>query len=168
MPGFTCRVCGQFHDELPLRFGPPAPAAYYEIPEDEREERCLLSSDQCAVDRNRFFIVGNLELPIIGSTELFSWDIWVELSQKDFERAYALWEQPGRESEPPYSGSLATLLPDYPETIGLKVRVHTRPVGLRPFIELESSNHPLVTEQRQGITMDRIQRLAEIILHAGD
>lgn len=167
MPGFTCRACGQFHDELPLRFGPPAPALWYTIPEDEREERCLLSSDQCVVDRQRFFMVGNLELPIVGSTEKFSWDAWVELNQADFERACDLWDAPGRESEPPYSGTLATLLPDYPETVNLNVSIQTRPVGLRPFIEVRTLDHPLAAEQRQGITLDRVQRFSEIILHAG-
>jgi hypothetical protein len=166
MPGFTCGACGQFHDELPLRFGAPAPGPWFDIAPADREQRCLLSSDQCVIDEQRFFMIGNLELPIIGSTEKFSWDTWVELSRADFERAFNLWEQEGRESEPPYEGTFATLLPGYPPTVGLKVRVHTRPVGLRPFIEMLPSDHPLAVEQRDGISLDRIQKLAESILHA--
>lgn len=168
MPGFTCGACGQFHDELPLRFGAPAPAAWFEIPPAEREQRCLLSSDQCVIDEKRFFMIGNLELPIVGSTEKFSWDAWVEMSRRDFERAFHLWEQTGRENEPPYAGTFATLLPDYPSTLGLKLLVHTRSVGLRPFLEVQTPDHPLATEQRNGITFERIQKLAESIIHAAE
>ncbi|MGW1264432.1 DUF2199 domain-containing protein [Streptomyces drozdowiczii] len=33
-------------------------------------------------------------------------------------------------------------------TLNLKTRVHTRPVGDRPFVELEPTDHPLAIEQR--------------------
>jgi hypothetical protein len=77
-----------------------------------------------------------------------------------------LWTTPGRESEPPYFGWLCTFLPIYPSTVSLKTRVHIRPVGQRPFVELEPTDHPLAVEQRNGITMDRVREIAEILLHA--
>lgn len=63
-------------------------------------------------------------------------------------------------------GWLSTALPIYPlETLSLPTLVHTRPVGLRPLVELEPSDHPLAIEQRNGITRARVQELAEAILH---
>lgn len=47
----------------------------------------------------------------------------------------------------------------------LKARVHTRPVGKRPYIELEQTDHPLAIEQRDGITMQRVREIAEMVLH---
>jgi hypothetical protein len=76
-----------------------------------------------------------------------------------------LWSTPGREGEPPYVGWLQTELPDYPPTVGLKVRVQTRPVGERPTVEVEPSAHPLVREQREGITSQRVREIAERLLH---
>jgi hypothetical protein len=163
--GYTCRVCGEFHNELPMHYGTAAPIYWFHIPEEERERRCLLSSDQCVIDRQHFFIVGNLEIPVIGSDEPFSWDVWVSLSEANFRRACELWEKAGRESEPPYFGWFSTGLPIYPDTINLKTHVHTRAVGRRPFIELEATDHPLAIEQRQGITLDRVQQIAELVLH---
>jgi len=163
--GYRCRVCGEYHEELPLHYGSAAPAVYYAIPESERAERTLLSSDQCVIDDQFFFIVGNLDIPIIGHTELFSWDVWVSLSKENFTRAYQLWTTPGRESEPPYFGWLSTQLPGYPDTLSLKTHVHTREVGRRPFVELEPTDHPLAVEQRTGITWDRVQQIAELVLH---
>ena len=76
-----------------------------------------------------------------------------------------MWEVEGRENEPPYFGWLSTALPLYPETLHLKTNVHTRPLGQRPFVELEPTGHPLAVEQREGITMARVQEIAEVLLH---
>jgi hypothetical protein len=164
--GYHCRVCGKFHEGVPLSYGAAAPAFYYDVPEAERNERALLSSDMCAIDGEHFFIVGNIDIPVIGHDEPFSWTVWVSLSKANFTRAYQLWTTPGRESEPPYFGWLSTSLPGYPETLSLKTNVHTRAVGERPFIELEPTDHPLAVEQRTGITWDRVQEIAEQVLHA--
>jgi hypothetical protein len=163
--GYHCRVCGEYHEGLPLHYGAAAPAVYYMIPEAERAERTLLSSDQCVIDDEYFFVVGNIDIPIIGHDEMFSWDVWVSLSRENFTRAYKLWTTPGRESEPPYFGWLSTALPGYPDTLSLKTNVHTREVGRRPFVELEPTDHPLAVEQRTGITWDRVQEIAEQVLH---
>ncbi len=168
MAGYTCRVCDKYHDELTMHYGAAAPYLYYTLPEQERERRCLLSSDQCVIDEKHFFIVGNLELPVIGIAEKFSWDVWVSLSRENFARAYKLWKVEGREAEPPYFGWLNTLLPGYPETLHLKTHVHTRAVGGRPLIELEPTDHALAVEQREGITRERVQEIAEIVQHGND
>lgn len=165
MTEWHCQRCGEIHGELPMHYRDPAPALWFLIPEADREQRCLLSSDQCVVDGEHCFIVGNLELPVIGMDELFSWDVWVSLSRRNFERAVDLWEQPGREAEPPYFGWLSTSLPCYPDTLHLKTHVHTREIGRKPWVELEQTDHPLAVEQRQGITLNRVQEIAEFILH---
>jgi hypothetical protein len=148
-----------------MHYGAAAPALWFMIPEEERETRCVLSSDQCIIDDRHFFIVGNLEIPVAGVEEHFSWDVWVSLSDRNFARACELWEQEGRESEPPYFGWLSTALPGYPDTLSLKTMVHTREVGRRPWVELEPTDHPLAIEQREGITLDRVQEIAELVLH---
>jgi hypothetical protein len=135
------------------------------IPEAERETRAVLSSDLGLIDEQHGFIAGNLEIPVIGSGHAFSWDVWVSLSPANFKRAYQLWEQVARESEPPYFGWLSTSLPSYPETLRFKTMVHTREVGRRPRIELQPTDHPLAVEQRHGITWERVQEIAEQVLH---
>lgn len=165
--GFICKVCGQFHADLPMDFGVDAPAPYYAIPEIEREARCELTSDVCMIDSEYFLIRGCLEIPVLDGPRPFVWGVWASLSEQNFKRAGEMWETPGRESEPPYFGWLCTSLPLYPETLHLKTHVHTRPVGQRPFVELEPTEHPLAVEQRNGITMDRVREIAEALLHPG-
>ena len=77
-----------------------------------------------------------------------------------------IWEQEGRETEPPFFGWLCTALPLYPDTLLLKTNVHMRPLGQRPLVELEPTDHPLAVEQRQGIRMTRVIEIAETLMHA--
>ena len=39
------------------------------------------------------------------------------------------------------------------------------PLGQRPLITLEPTDHPLAVEQREGITMARVQEIAEAAFH---
>lgn len=165
MTNYLCRTCGQRHEGLPTVYGPDAPALFETIPVAERVTRTEINDDLCVIDDQYYFIRGRLEIPILNSEEHFCWLVWVSLSESNFARTCQLWEQTGREKEPPYFGWLQTSLPFYPETLSLKTNVHTRAVGERPFIELEATEHPLANEQRQGITWDRVQYFAEHILH---
>jgi hypothetical protein len=64
---------------------------------------------------------------------------------------------------------LTTELPVYPATtLNLKTRVHTRPVGERPFVELQLTDHPLAIEQRTGISLERVREIASVVRHADD
>ncbi|MEV7236512.1 DUF2199 domain-containing protein [Streptomyces sp. NPDC051020] len=126
----------------------------------------LLSSDQCVIKAQHYFIKGLIEIPVIGSDEVFSWGVWVSLSRDNFSRAADMWTTPGHEDEKPYFGWLTTELPIYsPGTTNLKTNAHTRPIGQRPFIELEPTDHPLAVEQRTGISLERVREIAEAVLH---
>ncbi|MGW9453801.1 DUF2199 domain-containing protein [Streptomyces sp. NPDC055632] len=135
-------------------------------PRFESDPDCLLSSDQCVIKGQHFFIRGLIEIPVIGSQDVFSWGVWVSLSKDNFARALEVWNTEGREAEKPYFGWLSTELALYPEsTTNMKTNAHTRPVGKRPFIELEPTDHPLAVEQRTGITLDRVREIATAVLH---
>ncbi|MFJ4434927.1 DUF2199 domain-containing protein [Streptomyces sp. NPDC088923] len=163
-PGFTCTACGTRHDETPLHYATPAPQ--YWLPEMESAPGCLLSSDQCVINGEYYFVRGLIEIPVRGTDEMFSWGVWVSISRKNFGLTNDRWETPGREAEPPCFGWLSTELPVYsPTTLDLKTRVHTRPLGERPLIELEPTAHPLAVEQREGIGRDRVRELAELMPH---
>jgi hypothetical protein len=148
-----------------MSFGADAPIQYYYVSEQERERRTLLSSDQCVIDDEHYFVRGCLDIPIHGGAEVFRWGVWVSLSKQSFHRMSEFWDAPGRESEPPFFGWLCTSLPGYPDTTTLKTHVHLRPLGERPFIELETTDHPLAVEQRSGISLARAREIGESLLH---
>jgi hypothetical protein len=147
-------------------FGPEAPLPWLQIPEAERASRGELTSDQCVIDDEHFFVLGRIEIPLKDSADIFCWLAWVSLSRENFERTLDLWGTEGRESEPPYFGWLCSSFPGYPETtLNLKTHVHTQPVGERPYIELEATDHLLAVEQREGISLQRVQEIVELAMH---
>ncbi|MFJ4850434.1 MULTISPECIES: DUF2199 domain-containing protein [unclassified Streptomyces] len=132
----------------------------------EGDPDSMLSSDQCVIKGQHFFVRGLIEIPVIGGQDVFSWGVWVSLSRDNFARALEVWDTEGREAEPPSFGWLSTELALYsPGTTNLKTHVHTRPIGRRPFVELEPTSHPLAVEQRTGISRERVREIAMAVLH---
>ena len=84
---FRCSVCGEEHPGPPLVYDTDAPAYWYGLPPEEREERAELTSDQCVIDGQHFFLRGNLEIPILDSQEKLVWGVWVSVSEESFWRA---------------------------------------------------------------------------------
>lgn len=111
----------------------------------------------CAVGSHHF-ILANIELPYRGS-QLFVWACWISLSDGGFQRIDERWAAQDRENDEPAFGWLSSILPTYvPTTWALKARVHQRPVGERPWVELEPTDHPLsirATQRRRRRTNRR-------------
>lgn len=91
MTGFLCATCGQTHDSIPMCLGAPAPELWFSVPEAEREARVELSSDQCVIDGQHFFILGRILLPVVDGDDSFVWLAWVSLSEANFVRSCELW-----------------------------------------------------------------------------
>jgi hypothetical protein len=161
---WTCRCCGKEFNTLPLSFAAVAPDPWFAIPETERGDRALLGSDQCVIDGKQFFIRGCLEIPILDCNDPFVWGVWVSVSEASFNRIEQLWETEIRDQEPPFFGWLCNQLSVYPPILGLKTNLRLRNSGIRPFIALEPTDHPLAVEQRQGIPLHRVEEIAAALL----
>jgi hypothetical protein len=133
---------------------------------DEREKRGELGTDQCVIDERHFFIRGRIEIPVVDTGDLFAWLVWIEVSVKDFLTMSDLWTVEDREKKSlPYNGHLANELRIYEDrTWGLPVRLLTRPVGDRPFVEV-TGNHELKSEQTNGVSSHRVQEIADKLLN---
>lgn len=166
---WLCSRCDRLHDDLPLALAAGVPEPCLEVPEGERDRRVVLGDEVCALDDARFFVRGNLALPIRDDADArsFVWTLWVELDRARYKRAKALWLRARREREPPYPATLATALPGYPSTVGLPARLLPAPVGLRFAVALDEGAHPLVRAQQSGVSMAAVQSLAEALIHGG-
>jgi hypothetical protein len=161
---FRCTHCGESHE---LAFAYHSDAPDYWQPEYEQEGRGVLGDENCEIEDN-FFVRGRICIPVVDTDEHFEWGVWVSLAEPNYRRMLELWDTPGRETEPPYFAWLSSEVTVYePSTLNLKAMVHTRPVGERPVIELEPTDHPLAVEQREGITLDRVGELAVKLHHPG-
>lgn len=162
--GFTCTCCGQEHAGLPFAYAMAAPV--YWSPALAENPGSTLTDESCVIGNEHFFVRGRIVLPVRDADEDFEWGVWVSLSKENFVRMGDVFEDPARVQEPPYFGWLSTALPGYePTTLNLKTNLHTQEIGVRPLIEVEPTGHPLAVEQREGITVARVQEFAEIALH---
>jgi hypothetical protein len=149
---------------LPVHWSANAPALYDALSEAERRSRATLSTSFCTIGEDAFFICGQIEIPLIGSSEKLTWGVWASLSAASMERAKNAWNRPDRASQPPFFGWLSSALPLYPDTINLKSFVHLQSQADIPFVELEPADHPLAVEPREGITLARAVQIVEALL----
>jgi len=161
---FLCKCCDQVHEGVPT-FGYDRPAIADAIPEEQRATRVSLGSDDCVVDEERFLIRGCLEIPVHGEADPFIWGVWVDISRTDFESWAGSFDQEPRADIGPFAGYLGSTLPCYPDTFNHLVVVHLRNKGTRPFVEVQSSDHPLHHEQCTGISYERMQEIYEQVMH---
>jgi hypothetical protein len=163
--GFACTECGEWHDELPLQYSFKHPRAIMDVPPAEREQRIVITPDQCVVDNSSFYLRGRILIPITGLDDPFVWGVWAEVGPTDFIRVNDRWHTPGRENDPPFPGYLDSEIFIFGNTINLQVNVQTQVVGERPRFTIADPSHPLAIEQRNGITLERAQEIAEMVLH---
>jgi hypothetical protein len=176
-PGtFRCATCAEDHDALDVAFAAEAPVPWLAASEEVRA-RSELSSDQCVIEHAQgtsFYLRGCIEIPILGLAKVVGkktrprhaeWGVWCSLSERSFVDVSAHWSDPERVKYGPYFGWLSTVIPSYPDTMGLKTMVHTRALGVRPRVELEATDHPLAVHQREGITLEAWMALVERLLH---
>jgi len=163
---FVCRTCGQSHEGVPLSFAADFPDLCANMPEPDRSTRALISSDQCIVDEEWFFIRGCLEIPILESREVFVWGLWAAVKEEIFNEISESWGEGGRETRRgPFKARLANSLSEYPETLNAKLRIVIQPAGTRPLFILEEDQHPLALAQQSGISRREAMELAAILLH---
>ena len=161
---WTCSRCGEEHEGLPhdLAFDEPH---YW----DGGREQDLLTEDLCRwtddEGKPNYFIRGLITIPVLDADDAFRYGAWSSLSEASFRRVVELWDDPARVDEEPYFGWLSNSLPGYPDTLSLPLDVVMTALELRPSFLLHDGDHPLVREQREGITAARVRELAELNLH---
>lgn len=163
---FKCASCQEIHRGIPT-FATEYPDYLAGMSEAQKEKLVKLGSDDCVINNEIFFVRGCIELPVHGyPDEPLVWGVWVSLSAKSYQEWLGCFEQEQRAHIGPFFGWLSVDLWPYPEScLNLKTMVHLRDNGIRPYIELEPTNHLLAVEQRQGISPERVAELFDMIMH---
>jgi hypothetical protein len=168
---WKCGTCEEWHTGPCLDFG-------YDEPDYWREEhveashsaslfpdwgkarpKTFLNEDFCAIEDRDFFVRGLIHLPIVGAAETFRWGVWGSLSRENFETLLKMDDDPKRTELPPMFSWLSTQIPEYPDTLNLKMYAHIQEPGLRPFFRLELTDHALSQEYHHGITPERVKEI---------
>jgi hypothetical protein len=167
--GFTCSLCGAYHDERILDVRLELPEAIYRLSERERTRLAWLADDTAVLEppgeAARFFVRGLVEIRIPELHDRFAYGVWVELAEEDWHRVAELWTDPNGRDHPPFEGRLANELDPYVATEGLPVLLQLEEVERLPSVAVGPSAHPLAVEQRDGISVERCEQLAATVMH---
>ena len=162
---YLCSCCGKEHTGVPFSFAADFPDPYANLNKDGRDARAIIGSDQCIIDQQQFYLRGCLEIPIVGTDQVFLWGLWATLWEHDFDEIAEYWDSEGRQTRiGPYKARLANTPSLYPETFNLTLSIRIMPVGERPLFVVDDLDHPLGTEQRNGISLDKAQEYACLLL----
>lgn len=118
-----------------------------------------MNDDYCVIDDHDFFVRGIIHLPILGASETFRWGVWGSLSRKNFETLLEIDQDGKRVELPPMFSWLSNRIPEYPDTLSLKMHAHIQEPGQRPHFELERMDHPLSQEYHHGISAERVKEI---------
>jgi hypothetical protein len=173
---WKCSSCEEWHTGPCLDFTYHSP--YYWRKEYEEASRragllrswgrnrgtTFLNGDYCAINDD-FFVRGLIHLPIMGTAETFRWGVWGSLGRENFETLLKTEKDPKRVELPAMFSDLASQVPEYPDTLNLKMYVHIQEPNRRPNFELEPTGHSLSQEFHQGITPERVKEIMMGRLH---
>lgn len=168
---WKCGSCDEWHTGPCLDFGYNSP--YYWLDEHEKtskkasllpswsknHKKTFLDEDYCAIEDRDFFVRGLIHLPIIGAAETLCWGVWGSLSRENFEKLREMENNASRVELPSMFSWLSTKIPEYPDTLNLKMYAHIQEPGTRPNFFLEPSDHPLAQEYHHGITPERVKEI---------
>lgn len=112
-----------------MSFAAEFPDQFANMTRDERDARAVIGLDQCIIDRHSPFIRGCLDIPIVGSNEVFLWGFWASVREEVFDEISECWQTVGREKlKGPFKGRLGNSLSVYAPTLNLKVKIVIQPV----------------------------------------
>jgi len=168
---WKCGSCEEWHTGPCLDFGVDSP--YYWSKENEKTSRrssllpnrgkkhkkTFLDADYCAIENKNFFVRGLIHVPIIGAAETLRWGVWGSLSRQNFETLLKLKDDADRSKLPYMFSWLSTQIPEYPDTLSLKMHAYIQEPGVRPNFLLEPTDHPLSQEYHKGILPERVREI---------
>lgn len=162
---FECTRCSEIHKGIPT-FGAECPITVLQVPEEQRESRVDLGTDDCVIDGKKFYVKGSIEIPVVGFSDPFIWGSWVSLSEESYQEFIECFDQDSRSHVGPFVGWHCCDFAVYEkECTSLEAQIYLRDNGIRPSIKIKPTDHPLAVEQKNGITRDRLIQIYEQMMH---
>src|SRR6218665_3929581 len=127
-----CHECGQYHDwdkiEVIFKF----PDTYFDIPEDERNERVKANREICVIDEEHY-LRGVLPVPVsLKQKTFYRWGVWVKVDLKTFRVIYDNWEVEDQSHLKGLKGKLANEIRFYEKTLNKALRIQPISNKVRP------------------------------------
>ena len=161
--GFQCGVCDKWHDELPLDIGYNKSVSYFEVPENQREERVKESDFFCKIDESTFVVRGLIYVPLNDYDDDFCWGVWVKVDKSVYDTILNLWESDSNDVV--LEGVLDVDIPTYADSYEQAVEIHLQGPNEQPRFILKDKQLKLGQEQSNGITVQRVLEINHQVLN---
>jgi hypothetical protein len=165
---WKCHSCEEWHTGPCFDFSYDAPCYWRDTYEEalggpdlpsSQQRGTFLNEDYCSINSSDLFVRGVIHLPIIGTLETFRWGVWGSLNRDNFETLLKMENDPKRIELPPMFSWLSSRIPEYPNTLNLKMYAHIQKLDWRPHFELEPTDHPLSREFHDGVSPERVKEI---------
>jgi hypothetical protein len=162
----TCPKCGAEHDLLDPTFR--RAEAFVRLDTRSQGEHAFANDDLCRISipdtASCYFVRGTLPVTVEDHSEGIRWGLWAEISESDFHRTLKLWSDADQASEPPFEGALANVIPSYPNTLGIPLRIQlTGPTSRPEFRFGPDTDHPFVRDCQSGVDAHRASQWSKLI-----
>ncbi|WP_417357994.1 DUF2199 domain-containing protein [Gallaecimonas pentaromativorans] len=157
-----CPCCDKMvpANDMELTYRKPDPIASMDA--DEIEERCKYSSDYYVCDDEYFYIRAILPLPVKDSGREYCLGVWVQVSEKSFNKIWDLWDDPEQDKAPPFKGGLANNVHLNSESINSEIELQLIGPTSRPRVSLVDTKSTIYMEQQCGITVHRASEYSDL------
>ena len=173
---YTCACCGEKHEGLPS-LGYKRPRHYFDVPENEREERIVCDQDFCVIKPSEvslnqhiiYLIRTELYIPVKDTDEYISLGVWVSQSKDSFELYSETFDDD--QSDFLSFGWLTVHMPYYKtlteegNLVSLKCDVRGRDDNQRPLLHLQEVDHPLYYDTHHGVSLKKAYEISSALLH---
>jgi hypothetical protein len=160
-----CPNCDEEHEWWEMEIGFEVPDPYLKLSREERSARCQINPDICVIDGDRFFVRGVLQIPIRETERSFGWGVWAELSPKCYQQYLKLEQIPELPQER-IACQLASEVPSYADSLGLKLNLWVLGSTQRPLFYVQDVEHAMGKDQQQGVSEIRVLTWLQPYLHA--
>lgn len=162
---FRCSQCEKVHEGLPaIAFDAPSP--YNSMAPEERAARAKLNRDFCVIDGEEYYVRAVLEIPIVGETETLEWGVWGSLSEQNFERYVATFDDLDQSKLGSFFSWFSSFLPGYNFPEPLRCSLIPQDNRQRPHVVFHPDDtHQLVLDKKNGISLERAIEFVMPVLH---
>ena len=157
---YKCSKCGKVHDEWPA-LGFTTPDQYHELSEEEKDKVAEISEDFCVIkyeDQTDRFIRCVLFQEVNDCCQNLEYGVWVSVSEKSFNE-YKSFFQSG-DNDAVYFGYLCSQIPEYEDTLGIKMNVVVSQGDNRPEVipHDDQMDDPFVKDYYEGISKEEAEQ----------
>jgi len=157
-----CPCCDKMvpADNIELTFIRPDDIAAME--EEEREQTCKYDEDIYICEEEYFYLRCILPLPVHDTGRNYCLGVWVQVSEKSFNRICEVWDDEDQSQESPFEGLLANSVPLTKRSRNAKVLVRLVGPTTRPNVIVKDEDCSLYQEQSCGITIHRASEYSDL------